>query len=175
MKKILLVGVLACSFLLPAGVFAAEVALKIGYVNSRKVLNEYDKTKIFNKELEKKDSEVMGVIEERTKEVRKLRDDIELLSDKSKAKRQPELRDKIQELDEFRKTKIGELMRWRDENIMEIRNNILEIISSYAEKHDYDMIADETAYVYIDNKYDISDDVIAQLNEEDGSKKRNKR
>ena len=162
MKKILLICILVCSFLLPVGSFAQGT--KIGCVNSKQILNDYSETKTFNKEMEARDSRVMKEIEEKTKRVRKLRDDIELLSDKAKKKKQTELRGKIKELDEFRKAQVEGLIQWRDAEILKIRKSILDVIFAYAKQNGYDMVCDETAYVYVDGKYDITTDIIKELN-----------
>ena len=112
-KKILVVLILVLCMALSANAFAKE--MKIGCLNMRKVFYEYKKTKDFNQTLEKEDAKVKEEIEKRTQDLRKLRDEIDLLSEEAKAKKEPELRQKIKKLDDFRKEKIEELLRKKDE------------------------------------------------------------
>jgi len=147
---------------LSTGAFAKE--LKIGCLDMRKVFYEYKKTKDFNQKLEKEDATVKKEIEKRTQDLRKLRDEIDLLSKEAKEKREPELRQKIKKLDDFRKGKIEELLRKKDEMFKEIRKDILDMANGYATKNGYDLLFDNAIFVYSSKKFDITDVVIKELN-----------
>ncbi|MFH1593402.1 MAG: OmpH family outer membrane protein [Candidatus Omnitrophota bacterium] len=138
--------------------------LKTGSINLKKVFYEYKKTKDFNKKLEGKDEQVKEEIEKRTQGIRKLRDEMELLSDAAKEKKQPELRDKIREMEEFRRDKVEGFIREKDEMFKEIRNDILDIAAVYAKKNGYNMIFDEAVLLYSSEKYDVTNDIINELN-----------
>lgn len=165
MKKfgaMLMVLVLALCFTLSGNTYAKE--LKIGSVNMRKVFYDYKKTKAFNEKLEKEDGKLKGEVENRTKEIRKLRDEIDLLSEEARAKREPEMRQKIKDLDDFRREKVEGFLREKDEMFKEIRQDILELAKRYATKNNYDMLFDEAVFVYSSNKYDITDVILNELN-----------
>lgn len=142
--------------------FAEDV--KMCYINMRKVFYEYQKTKEFNQNLEKQDERVKSEIEKRTHEIRKMRDEIDLLSEKARAKKQPELREKIKELDDFRKEKIEGFIRQKDTMFKEIRKDILAISSDIAKKNGYEIVFDQAVFVYASEKYDITDTIIKELN-----------
>jgi outer membrane protein len=161
-RKLLSVIVLFVLVTAPISAFGAES--KMGYINMRKVFFEYKKTKAFNEELEKKDEALKKEMEGKTQVIRKMRDEIELLSDKAKEKKEPELRQKLKELDDFRKDKIESFLRDKDEKFKEIREDILTVSTAYAKKNGYDMIFDEAIFVYAVNKFDITDDIIKDLN-----------
>ena len=138
--------------------------LKVGSINMRKVFYEYKKTKDFNERLEKEDEIVKKEIEKKTENLRKLRDEIDLLSEKAKEKREPELRKKIRELDDFRKDKIEGLIQEKDEMFKEIRKDVFDVSATYAKKNGYNIILDEAVFVYRSDKYDITSDIIEELN-----------
>ncbi|MCQ9207600.1 MAG: OmpH family outer membrane protein [Omnitrophica bacterium] len=147
---------------LPASAFAEEQ--KIGYVNMREMFYEYEKTREFNKKLEKEDEAAKEDVEKKSKEVRKLRDELDLLSDEAKKKRKPELQEAIEELDEYRKNKVESFIRRKDKMFKEIREDILAIASEYAKKNEYDIVFDNAVFVYSSAKYDITKDVLKELN-----------
>jgi Skp family chaperone for outer membrane proteins len=164
MQKKFMLGFITVLLLI---VFSAESyaeGMKIATVNLKKVFFEYKKTKDFNKKLEAEDEKAKKEIEKKTEEVRKLRDELELLSEEARSKKEPMLRDKIRELDSYRRDKIEGFIREKDEMFKEIRNDILDIAGAYAKKRGYDLIFDETVFIYTSEKYDVTDDLIKNLN-----------
>ncbi len=161
-KKAVLLTVLALALSLSVASFAE--GLKVGYVDMRKVFFEYKKTKDFNSKLEKEDEKVKKEIDAKAQEIRKFRDEIELLSDDAKKKKEPELRARIKGLDDFRREKVEEFIRKKDEMFKEIREDIMSVSSKYAAQNGYDVIFDEAIFVYAANKFDITEHVIKQLN-----------
>jgi len=161
-KKLIGLLVIILCFVLSGYAFAES--LKIGYLNMRKVFYEYKKTKEFNNKLAREEGQIKEEIEKKTNEVRKLRDEIELLSKEAKQKKEPALRQKMGELDEFRRSKVDGILRKKDEMFKEIRENILDVAEKYAKKNRYDVVFDEALFVYSLGKYDITDEIIKRLN-----------
>ena len=161
-KKLLIFAVLVMCFVFVGDSYAKE--LKVGYVDMRKVFYEYKKTKDFNKELEKEDGQLKQEIDKRTESIRKLRDEIDMLSEQAQEKRQPELREKVKELDDFRREKMESLIKRKDDLFKEIREDIMSVAEKYAKKNGYDFIMNETVFIYTSDKYDITDDMIKDLN-----------
>jgi len=147
---------------LSVSVFAKE--MKVGCLAMRKVFYEYNKTKEFNQKLEKEDAQVKSDIEKKTQELRKIRDEIDLLSEEAKEKREPELRQKIKNLDDFRKGKIEEFLRRKDEMFKEIRKDIMDEAKAYATKNGYDLLFDNAIFVYSAEKFDITNAIVKELN-----------
>ncbi|UCD55150.1 MAG: OmpH family outer membrane protein [Candidatus Omnitrophota bacterium] len=158
------VGILIIVFCLALSEYAFAEGLKIGYINMRKVFYEYKKTKKFNEELEKEDAKVKEEIENRTQEVRKFRDEMGLLSETARKKKEPEMIRKVKELDEFRKEKLDGVLRKKEEMFREIRSDILDVSEEHSKKNGYDVVFDEALFVYSLKKYDITDDIIKRLN-----------
>ena len=161
-RRSLSCGILILCLALPGGVFAEDA--KLGFINMRKVFYEYKKTKDFNKKLEAEDEKAKEEIDKKTKNIKKLRDKIDLLSEEARAKKEPELRDKIKELDEYRKEKVEGFIREKDEMFKEIREDILAVTGEYAKKNEYNIVFDEAVFVYASEKYELTDDILKELN-----------
>ena len=89
---------------------------------------------------------------------------MDLLSKKAQEKREPKMRQKIKELDDFRKDRVNGILRKKEEMFGEIRNDILDVSKKYSKKNGYDVVFDEALFVYSLKKYDITDDIIKRLN-----------
>jgi len=166
MKKILaalLVG------LFTFGLIAAEVSakeLKVGYVDMQKVFNEYKKTKEAESDLESKGKVKTEERGKMVEDIRRLKDEIELLSDKNKEKKQGEIDGKIQKLQEFDRKARTELLQDREDVLRQITKDINRVIQNYGKKHDYDMILnkDKRVLLYDKGDADITESVLRELN-----------
>jgi len=166
MKKIfavLLVGLFAF------GLIATEVSakeLKVGYVDMQKIFNEYKKTKEAESDLESKGKVKTEERGKMVEGIRRLKDEIELLSDNNKEKKQSEIDGKIQQLQEFDRKARGELLQEREDVLREITNDINRVIQAYGKKHDYDMILnrDKRVLLYDKGDADITESVLRELN-----------
>jgi len=161
-RKILAISIFVLSFAISLNAFAKEI--KIGYVNMRKVFFEYEKTKEFNAKLETEDEETKKAMNEKTQELRKLRDELDLLSDEAKKKKEPELKQKLKELDAIRKEKLEGFIRKRDAMFKEIRDDIVETTADYAKKNNYDIILDDAVLLYSSKSYEITENILKVLN-----------
>jgi len=161
LKKILAIFVISAFLLTP---YAVAKDLKIGYMNMRTIFAEYGKIKKYNEELESKDAEIRKEIEGKAEGLRKLRDEMELLSDTAKKEKAPEFEKKVRELEEFRRRKVEEFVARKDEMFKQIRGDIIKVATVYAKKNSYDMVADEAAFIYFAEKYDITQQIIKELN-----------
>jgi len=161
-KRFLGLAILILCLAVCADAFAKD--LKMGSVNMQRVTYDYKKAKDFTQKLEKEDAAVRGEIEERTGEIRKLRDEMDILSEEARVKKEPEMRKKIKELDDFRRDKVEGFLRRRDEMFKEIRKDILDVASRYATKNGYDMLFYNEVFVYSSKNYDITDKILKELN-----------
>jgi outer membrane protein len=150
---------------------AAAKEYKIGYVDLAKVSDEYTKTKEYEKNFE---SQVKGKDTERQKyvdEIRKLKDEQALLSDKAKAEKQTVIDDKIKKLQDFDKNVRDELIKQRNQMLGDIQKDIDRIISVYAKEADYDIVLIKQTVLYGGNDLDLTSEVIKRLNAAGAPKK----
>jgi outer membrane protein len=150
---------------------AAAKEYKIGYVDLAKVSDEYSKTKDYEKNFE---SQVKSKDVERQKyvdEIRKLKDEQALLSDKAKAEKQKTIDDKIKNLQEFDRNVRDELIKQRNQMLGEIQKDIDGIISAYSKEAGYDIVLIKQTVLFGGSDLDLTAEVIKRLNVASAPKK----
>jgi len=147
------------------GVVFSET-FKIGYVNLGKVFDEYEKTKEYDKTLEIKGSEKRKERDKLVNDIKRLRDELELLSDKGKEDKQTQIDSKVTELKRFDTDVREELTRQRDNFLKEIIKEIYAIVEEYGQKEKYTMIIrSEGMIIYGDKGIDLTGQITKILNE----------
>lgn len=165
MRKIfLLVMVAMLMFGFSAKSYAAGD--KIGYVDIAKIFDEYGKTKESNKILEDKSTKKRAERDKMVEEVRKLRDELELLSDKGKEEKQLQIDDKIKKLQDFDRQTRDDFRRESDTVAREIFKEIEKVIQGIGEKEGYNIIINERALVYATKDANLTDKVLEALNKQ---------
>jgi Skp family chaperone for outer membrane proteins len=133
-------------------------------VDLAKVSDEYAKTKEYEKTFE---AEIKGKDAERQKfvdEIRKLKDEQALLSDKAKAEKQTVIDDKIKNLQEFDRKVRDELIKHRNQMLGEVQKDIDGIISAYSKEAGYDIVLIKQTVLFGGNDLDLTAEVIKRLN-----------
>ncbi len=166
MKKLVAVVVAA---IFVVGIFgavaqAAEKAYKIGYVDLAKVFDEYKKTKESEQSLEAKgkakEAERAGMVEE----LRKLKDEQALLSEKAKGEKQTIIDNKIRVLQEFDRRTRDDLMKERNDMLALILKDIEKIVAEYSKANGFDFILNSRMLLYGAEGYDLTKEVLSRLN-----------
>ncbi len=166
MKRIFSFGI-AVLFVLSAFVFAAPAHAKegkIGYVNLSLVFDSYEKTKKFDKELEGQADAKRKEREALVNDVKKLRDEVELLSEDKKASKQTQIDDKVKQLQAFDKEARENLRRQRDTMLREILQEIDGIVKEFGDKEGYEYILNDRVLLYKSDANDLSQKIIQKLN-----------
>lgn len=165
MKKIFFVVITLTVFIACAAEISAE-ELKIGYVNMQKIFSEYKKTQAAEAELEKKGKAKSEERNKMVEDVRRLKDESELLSDKGKEEKQAEIDTKIKALQDFDRLVRGELVEEREGVLREISVDIDKAIEDYGKKNKYDLILnkDKRVLIYDKGDLDITESVLRALN-----------
>jgi len=92
-----------------------------------------------------------------------------IMSEDMRTKREEEIAQKEREIAQFRKEKFGKngaLYQEREKLVKPIQDKVYEAIKSVAEKGRYAMIFDtasQLSVIYVDQNYDISDEVLKTL------------
>ena len=163
MRKLLyvLVMVLFCSWI--ASSYAQD--MKLGYINLKEVLDRYTKVKDGEGELLKEAEQKNKQREKLVKEIKSLREKIDLLRDKQKEKKQRELDEKIKKLQDFTYQTRTSLRQDRDEKFMEIMKEVKSVVEEYGQSRKYNIIIDDTLLLYKDEALDVTEDVTKMLNQ----------
>jgi outer membrane protein len=144
-------------------VYAEEA--KFGFIDFKKVMDSYERVKDEEVRLQKELDEKNEKREKLNKEVKALREKIDLLKDNQKKKKQAELDAKIKELQEFNYQLRAGLGKKRDEKLREISKDIKEVVSEYGQSRNYEMIFDSLLVHYKQDSFDVTDDIIKILNQ----------
>ena len=163
MRKVFILGV-AVALLLGATASVWAEGVKIGFADKMKILFEYGKTKELNAELEKEGQAARAEIEKRSEEIKKLRDEMELLSESARNEKRSMLEQKVRGLDDYRREKMQEIGRKQDEGIRKISDEIAAVCSKYGKSKGYDTIIDLRATLYAPSDQDITADILKELN-----------
>ena len=135
-----------------------------GFVDLAKVSDEYAKTKDYEKSFEvqvkAKDAERQKMIDE----VRKLKDEQALMSEKAKAEKQTVIDDKIKNLQDFDKKVRDDLIKQRNTMLGEIQKDIDGVISAYSKEAGYDIVLIKQTVLYAGNELDLTPEVTKRLN-----------
>ncbi|MFA5090717.1 MAG: OmpH family outer membrane protein [Candidatus Omnitrophota bacterium] len=149
-------------FLLCAG--TAGAADKIAYVNLSKIFSDYTKTKDYDKTLTSKQNSYSAERDKKVNEIKQFQDKLNLLSEKEKEAKKPEMETRIKALQEFDRQKQTDLRKEQDEKMKEILKDIEEVVKQYAEKSGYSLVLNDRVLVYQDKSMDITDKIIDILN-----------
>ncbi len=165
MKKQALVclGVFLCSLFFSASLFAAD---KIGYVDLGRLFSEYTKTKDYDKVLGDKQAAYDTEREKKVTELKQLQDKMNLLSDKEKEAKKPELETKLKAFQDFSREKETDLRKEFSDKKSELIKDIDDTINKYATKEGYTFILNEVGTAYNAKALDITDKIVDILNKE---------
>ncbi|MFC1667645.1 OmpH family outer membrane protein [Candidatus Omnitrophota bacterium] len=165
MKKILVFSLLAMFFLSVTGITLAQSETKIGFVDLSKSFDQYQKTKDFDKDLEKKGDIKQEQRETLVKEVRKMRDEIALMNEKAKSKKERDIEEKIRALQEFDQNAKIELTKGRDDMVRDILKEMNDVIQEYGKNHGYSIILNDRVLLYGTDTMNLTDEIIKILND----------
>lgn len=169
MKKIFLFLITGLCLGLTVEIFGEE--FKIGYIDIAKVFDEYQHTKEEDSLLEKKGTEKETQREKMVNEIKKLKEELDLASDKVKPEKQKILDEKIKTLQEYDRTTREDLRKERDNIVREILKEIDGVIQELGKNEGYTFIFNERVLLYRVETYDLTERVIKILNERYEKKK----
>ncbi len=144
---------------------------KIGYVDLARVFDEYQKTKEFDKSLESKGAAKQAERDKVVAEVKKLRDEAELLSAKAKDDKQAVIDEKIKALQDFDRTTRDTLRKERDGMVRDILKEIEVVIQDFGKSQGFGYIFNDRVLVYKSDQNDLTTQVIKVLNDNYAKKK----
>ncbi|MGE5197303.1 MAG: OmpH family outer membrane protein [Deltaproteobacteria bacterium] len=148
---------------------AAYAADKLAYVDLSRTFSEYTKTKDYDKVLADKQNAYTTERDKKVNEIKQMQDKMNLLSEKEKEAKKPDLEKKVSDLQEFDRLKQTDLRKEQDDKMKDILKDIEDAVKQYSEKEGYTMVFNDRVLVYQNKSMDITDPIIAILNK--GSKK----
>jgi len=172
MCRMILISKWVLSILVLTTLISAE--LKIGVINSEKILMAYQGTKEAENKLKKEYARWEQEATERQKKMQDMKDQLEkqslLLSAERKQEIQSELQKEYIEYNKFLQEKFGQqgdAAKKNDELLRPIIDKINVILDRIAKEENYDFIFDSRGgVVYAKKAYDLTEKVIQSLNSE---------
>ena len=140
--------------------------IKIGYINSQRIIDESKAGKETTNKMEEFKKENMVKLEQRSKEIEELEQELRkkefVITPDTKKEIEGKIRDKTLELKFFKETKEKELKELFYTNLKSIENQVLAIVQKIGQDEGFDLILgrDESGILYANPKYDLTDKVI---------------
>jgi len=160
-------------FLLIISVTINFAQLKIGYVDSDTIMNEYSDATDAQKKLDALVAEWQGEIAKIEQDWKKKFDDYEkrklIMSDQVRAQTEKELIELEKQISDLKQKKFGvngELFSKQSEIMKPIQNKIFNIIQEVAKEEDLDFVFDRSGdilFLYAKDEYDITQKVLEKL------------
>lgn len=163
-RKSFFIAVILISLFLNGALVGVAYAEKIAFVDVAKTFDTYEKTKQNDQVLAEEGKKKQAQRDTMIQEIRRLKDELALLADKNKEEKQVAIDEKIKALQDFDQKAREELSKKRDEAVREILKDIDTVMSDYGKQKGYDLIFNERALLYRDDKYDVTTDILNELN-----------
>lgn len=137
---------------------------KVAYVDVAKIFDGYQRTKDSDAKLQiagkKKEEERDAVVHE----IRRLKDEQALLAENAREKKQEAIDAKVRELQEFDAAARRDLGEERNKTVREIFKDIDDVVQRYGERKGYDLILNERVLLYRSPRFDVTNEVLEELN-----------
>ncbi|MBI4314243.1 MAG: OmpH family outer membrane protein [Candidatus Omnitrophica bacterium] len=157
------------SMLALAGAAKLEAAEpKIAYVDLGRAFDEYEKTRQLDKQLEQKSTSRQAEREAKVNEIRKLKDELEIMSEKGREQQQGTIEAKIKDLQEFDRKAREALKEERDGMVKSVLKEIEGVIKTYAQQNGYTLVLSDRAVLYAEKTSDVTEEVLKTLNGDKG-------
>lgn len=168
MKRSLIAGCVASMMFagfVASGAYAAEsTGTKIGYVDLGRAFSGYEKAAELDKELSEFAESTQAKRTTMVQNITKLRDEIEILSAEARQQKEQELSAMIQEIQEFDRDSRQALLEKRDNVFREVMEDIRVVVVDKGTKGGYDYILGAQNILYANEKYDMTEEVIKEIN-----------
>jgi outer membrane protein len=164
LSKVALISAVAFLFLAVGNAFA-ESQGKIGYIDLSRSFDEYQKTKDLDKELEAKGDMKQQEREKLVQDIRKMREELELMNKNAREKKETDIESKIKSLQDFDQEAKTDLTKDRDNMVKDILKEMSDVIKEYGEKNGYSIIVNDRVLLYGDSGMELTNEIIEILND----------
>ncbi len=144
--------------------FSAARESKIACVDISRIFDAYQYTIDAEAELEKSKEEAQKKVNEKLEDIKKIQDKLDALPESKREEQQRIFDEKLAALKTESKDVSRKLVETRNEKVKEILKEIQTFIEEYAAANDYDFILRKRMVIYENDKFDLSEDIIEQLN-----------
>lgn len=138
--------------------------LKVGYVNTIEVFNEYQRTKDQDELLEEEKDRIKEILETKENQIREIQGSLEMLREGEREREIERLQSKMESYRQLRQKELSEVQEKRDEMMREIVEDIDQTIKDYARENGYDLILNGNSVLYAPEGKNLSSDILRIIN-----------
>lgn len=142
----------------------AQANPKVASINVDELFDSYQKTVDLNEDLEAEIQTKQAERDQVVEDIRRMKDEMILLTEQNRKEKQIEIDKKISELQQYDEQTREELAGKRNEFIKDILEELDQKVRVYGEEQGFDYIFNSRLLLYQAEKYDITQDLLADLN-----------
>ena len=167
-KKVLILAAVACFLFVIAPHAGAQ--MKIGYIDTPKILATWEPALAAQKKLEGEANAVQMELQKREADIRDSQAKIEqqglMLTEQKKAQKQQEIQDMIVQYQTFMQEKQVEIGKRREELFQPVTDKINDAIKKIGDDAGYDYILDtaQGVLLYVQDGHDLTEKIMEELN-----------
>jgi outer membrane protein len=166
--------VLICMLGLPLSLIAQEKPIKIGIINTNRIISESVEGKKFLSYLETKQKEKQAEIDAMRNKLQQDADQFQRqqgsLSDEARLRKQSELNKRKTDLDRYIEDAEAEMQAIQRERFAQIQKKIMPIIQQIGSEQNFTLIFEgNAAMLYVDTSIDITSDIITRFDQASSS------
>jgi outer membrane protein len=159
-------SLLACCLTAASTLALAQDGLRLGYVNTERILRESSAAKVAQQKLEqefsRRDKDLQDAAARLKQMSERLERDASVLGDADRARRQRELADLDRDFQRKQREFREDLNQRRNEELASVVERANRVIRQIAEQEKYDLILQEA--VFASTRIDLTDKVLRSLN-----------
>ncbi len=163
-KYVIVVSILGFLFFCTE-LFAEEGQLKIGFVDVKKVYEESELKKHYDKEIQELYQQRMLEGREMQQEIEDMKRELRLVKGEAKEKKENEIRQKERQLAIFAQQVEKEINEKRNEFAMKFDDVVKEVVTALGKQGGYDYILSSAVMLYNSAGDDLTEKVIEKINE----------
>lgn len=154
------------------GVSSSWAEQKIGFFDLEKVLSTSQWGKSVQEKLKKEEGQIRSQLQAKQEELSRMRDEVQSKqgksTDESKKQKIKEFEQKRQEAEQFLFESNKKLQNLSEQLMKPLIDKIMEIVKDIAKKEKYDVVieAKRAGMVYGDDKYDLTQKIIQELDKQ---------
>ena len=143
---------------------------KIGYVDVRKVVQESDRAAEARQGLQEEVQTRQQELRDKQQRIERLRGELQeqgsLMSEEQRRKKKRKLQEAMRELRRSQKAAQEDLDAEKNQVLQDLYEQVSEIIDRLGETEEFDLILTGPAAMYVNDRVDLTDQVLEELNQE---------
>ncbi len=147
--------------------FTAFAEMKIGYVDSAKIMELAPQAQKFKEILDKEFEPRRNKLLKKQNEIKSLEEsairDAAIMGEAERIELERKVRSLKRDMRRMQEEFSDEVTIKRDEELMKLQKKVVGTIQDFAKKNNYDLIINESVVVFASSSIDITDDVLKSL------------